>query len=454
MDLIVCKFGGSSVATAENIRKIESILEQKKSRRCVVVSAPGKAQNVHVKVTDLLIAATKKSLEGKNTDNEQAEIKHRFTQIYAELGLDDASILEVLKDLSTRLSSDKSNSQKYRDLVVASGEDLNAQLFAAYLSKQGKAARYVSPVDAHFLVTEKFGDAQPLDQGITNLSSLREICEKEIMVFPGFFGVTANGDVATFSRGGSDLTGSVLAEALDAGEYENWTDVDGIFSCNPNVVKNPVQIPALTYKEMRELSYIGFTVLHEEAVRPAMRKMIPIRLRNTNNVDNQGTLIVSQRLPSERDVVGIASRGGFCSFTLEKFLMNRELGFGRRLLSIFEDMGYSYEHCPSGVDNISIILEQKQLTPESVNNIIREIEDQLQPDNTRTEFNIALVAVVGEGLLHKLGVLAQAATALSRAGVNIKMANQGSSEMSIIFGIDAEDEGRAVNALYEEFFGN
>ena len=180
--------------------------------------------------------------------------------------------------------------------------------------------------------------------------------------------------------------------------------------------------------------------------------MIPIRLRNTDNLDNQGTVIVSQRLPTERDVVGIASRGGFCSFTLEKFLMNRELGFGRRLLSIFEQRGLSYEHCPSGVDNISIILEQSQLTPELVNDVIRAIEDELRPDKVRTEFNIALVAVVGEGLLHKIGVLAQAATALSQAGVNIKMANQGSSEMSMIFGIDADDERKAVNALYDVFF--
>lgn len=183
-----------------------------------------------------------------------------------------------------------------------------------------------------------------------------------------------------------------------------------------------------------------------------MRKKIPIRLRNTNNVKNEGTLVVSERLPSERDVIGVASGGGYCSFTLQKFLMNREKGFGRRLLSIFEELDLSYEHCPSGVDNISVILDQSQLKPEGVNNIIRTITEQLQPDEIRTEFGIALVSVVGEGLIHKVGVLAQAAHALSNAGVNIKMVNQGSSEMSIIFGIDASDEKKAVNALYNEFF--
>jgi aspartate kinase len=183
-----------------------------------------------------------------------------------------------------------------------------------------------------------------------------------------------------------------------------------------------------------------------------MRKKIPIRLRNSNNVDNGGTLIVSERLPGERDVVGIASGGGYCSFTLQKFLMNREKGFGRRLLSIFEDMGLSYEHCPSGVDNISVILDQEQLKPETVNSIIRTIGEELSPDDIKTEFGIALISVVGEGLVRKIGVLSQAAGVLSKAGVNIKMINQGSSEISIIFGIDASDERKAVNALYKEFF--
>ena len=197
---------------------------------------------------------------------------------------------------------------------------------------------------------------------------------------------------------------------------------------------------------------MGFNVLHEEAVRPVMRKKIPIRLRNANNISNEGTLIVSERLPSERDVIGVASDRGYCSFTLQKFLMNREKGFGRRLLSIFEDMNLSYEHCPSGVDNISVILDQNQLKPEDVNNIIRAIDEKLSPDDIRTEFGISLVSVVGEGLTHKIGVMAQAAMALSKAGVNIKIVNQGSSEISIIFGIDSSDEKKAVNALYEEFF--
>ncbi len=452
MKYIVCKFGGSSVATSEKIQQIVKIMEQNPLRRCIVLSAPGKAPNFAIKVTDLLIKASQKALAGEDYSQEVRQITERFNSIYHSLDLPIEKIQTIVSDIDRRLSSDKSHSGKFRDLVVAAGEDINCQLFAEYLNFIGMKASYISPLQAGLIVTPVFGDAQPIAEVALKLASLKRLIPDQILVFPGFFGYTADGDVATFSRGGSDLTGAILAEALDVAEYENWTDVDGIFSAHPQMVDSPSQIPALTYREMRELSYIGFNVLHEEAVRPVMRKKIPIRLRNTNNIKNEGTLVVSERLPSERDIIGIASGNGYCSFTLHKFLMNREKGFGRRLLSIFEDMDLSYEHCPSGVDNISVILDQGQLKPEAVNNIIRTISEELNPDDIRTEFGISLIAVVGEGLIHKIGVLAQAAKALSSAGVNIKMINQGSSEMSIIFGIDTSDEKKAVCALYNEFF--
>jgi aspartate kinase len=452
MEIIVCKFGGTSVATSETIRQIAKILEKNPRRRCVVVSAPGKAAGVTVKVTDMLIRATQKALKNEPYAEELAVVKKRYREIYEPVGVKKDIIETMLTEFDKRLSSPCDHTGKFRDSVVAAGEDVNARLFAEYLKQTGVKATYISPKEAGLIVTPVFGDAQPIDEVALRLAGLKKICSEMVVVFPGFFGVTAEGDIATFSRGGSDLTGSILAEAIDAVEYENFTDVDGIFSANPNIVDGPVQIPALTYKEMRELSYIGFNVLHEEAVRPVMSKKIPIRLRNTFNLDNAGTLIVSERLPSQRDVTGIAAGGGYCSFTLQKFLMNREKGFGRRLLSIFEELNLSYEHCPSGVDNISIILDQNQLRPEDVNNIIRMIDDRLKPDDIKVEFGIALVAVVGEGLLHKIGVLSQSAAALSNASVNIKMCNQGSSEISMIFGIDASDEKKAVTALYDEFF--
>lgn len=454
MQYLVCKFGGSSVATSEKIQQIVKIMEQNPLRRCIVLSAPGKAPSYPVKVTDLLIAASQKALAGEDCSQEIRQITDRFTSIYETLDLPAEKIQKILSDIDRRLSSDKSHPGKFRDLVVAIGEDINSQLFAEYLNFIGMKASYISPLQAGLIVTSVFGDAQPIPEVSLKLASLKRLIPDQILVFPGFFGYTADGDVATFSRGGSDLTGAILAEALDVAEYENWTDVDGIFSAHPQMVDSPAQIQALTYREMRELSYIGFNVLHEEAVRPVMRKKIPIRLRNTNNIKNEGTLVVTERLPSQRDIIGIASGSGYCSFTLYKFLMNREKGFGRRLLSIFEDMDLSYEHCPSGVDNISVILDQDQLKPEGVNNIIRTITEELKPDDIRTEFGISLISVVGEGLIHKIGVLAQAAKAMSSAGVNIKMINQGSSEMSIIFGIDTSDEKKAVSALYKEFFSN
>ncbi len=452
MEILVCKFGGSSVATHDKLEHIVHIIRQDPRRRCIVLSAPGKAPEYTIKVTDLLIDASKKAIDNQPYSQIVEAIKERFRAIYLPLKVSSNDIEEVLSVLDTRMEFSREHAGKFRDLIVASGEDLNSRLFARYLSSLGFSCTYINPGEAGMTVTPVFGDAQPLSDCALKMAGLKRICSESIIIFPGFFGYTADGDVATFSRGGSDLTGSLCAEALDATEYENWTDVNGIFSAHPGIVTNPQQIPALTYKEMRELSYMGFNVLHEEAVKPVMRKKIPIRLRNTNNLSNVGTLIVSERLPNERDVIGVSSNSGFCSFTLQKFLMNREHGFGRRLLGIFENLGLSYEHCPSGVDNISVILDQEQLKSEVVNSIIRTIEDQLQPDEIKSEFGISLVSVVGEGLVHRIGFLTKAATALSDACVNIKMVNQGSSEMSIIFGIDASDEKKAVQALYDAFF--
>ncbi len=453
MGLIVCKFGGSSVATKERIENIAEIITGNPKRKCVVLSAPGKAQGITVKVTDLLIQITQKLLSGASVQTEVGLLQARYSDIYVPLGLDKTIVDGVLADFENRINGDQSNPARFRDLIVSAGEEYNARLFAAYLKFTGAAAEYVSPKESGMVVTPVFGDAQPTRDTASRLAKLADICEKSIVVYPGFFGITSEGDIATFSRGGSDLTGALLSEALDADEYENWTDVDGIFSTNPNLVPSPAQIPALTYREMRELSYIGFNVFHEEAVTPVMDKRIPIRLRNTNNTSNTGTLIVAERLPSERDVIGIASGGRYCSFTIQKFLMNRERGFGRKLLAIIEEYELSFEHCPSGVDNLSVVLDQTQLEPETVNAITRSIQRELAPDEIKVEFDIALISVVGEGLVHKVGVLAQSAQALSTAGINVKMVNQGSSELSIIFGIDAADEKRAVKALYDEFYG-
>jgi len=452
METIVCKFGGTSVATKEKIERIGHILQNDPRRRCVVLSAPGKAPGINTKVTDLLIQIYEYSLKQKEVARQIDELKKRYLDIYQPLGLSAGLIAEVCSKLDAGIASDKKEKAKYRDRIVALGEEFNARLFAEYLSLINIKATFVSPQDAGLIVTAEFGDAQPEKESRANLGRLKEICKEAIVVFPGFYGITRNNEVATFSRGGSDLTGSLVAEAVDALEYENWTDVDGIFSANPEFVSSPEQIPALTYKEMRELSYMGFNVFHEEAVKPAINRKIPIRVRNTNNLQNPGTLIVAERLPGERDIVGIAGGKRFCNFNVQKFLMNREIGFMRKLLSIFEDMDLSVEHCPSGVDNISVLLNQDQLRPETIHNIIRAIGEKLCPDEVNTEFGIALISVVGERLHDKITVLAQASAALAKAGINVKLVNQGSSKISIIFGIDAADEKNAVKTLYEEFF--
>jgi len=452
---IVCKFGGTSVGAKEKIEQIVKILKLDPRRKAVVLSAPGKAEGVSTKVTDYLISIVNKSLAGKDIEKDVAGVKGRYYDIYQSLGLTRETIDGVLKRLDERIAADKGNSEKYRDAIVASGEDLNAELFAIYANTVGIKAKFVSPIDVGLIVTANFGDARVKSEGSANLIKLRDyINEGFVVIFPGFFGVSADGDIVTFSRGGSDLTGALVADAINASEYENWTDVNGILSANPKIIENPEQIDALTYREMRELSYMGFGVFHEEAVKPVMKKKIPIRLRNTNNLENRGTLIAFERIPEERTVVGIAAASGFCSFNLQKFLMNREMGFGRKLLQIFEDFGLSYEQCPSGVDNISVVLNQKQklLCSDMVNDLIREIEKELKPDLFKTEYNLSLVAVVGEGLKNQTGVLGVAAAALANAGVNIKIVNQGSSELSIIFGIESADETRAVKALYEAFF--
>ena len=452
MKSIVCKFGGTSVATKEKIEQIADILQLNRQRRFVVLSAPGKASGVNTKVTDLLISISNKSLNNKDFNNEVNAVKKRYTDIFEPLGLDSTLISDVCTVIDKRITASRKNPAQYRDAIAALGEEINSRFFTEYLTLKNINAQYVSPEQAGLNVTSVFGDAQPEKESSSNLARLAETYPEGIVVFPGFFGITKENEIATFSRGGSDLTGALIAGAINASEYENWTDVDGIFSASPEIIPSPQQIPALTYKEMRELSYMGFNVFHEEAVKPVIEKNIPIRLRNTNNLDNEGTLIVARRLPSERDLIGIASGKRFCSFNLEKFQMNREVGFLRKLLSIFEELGLSVDHCPSGVDNISVLLNQDQLRPETVHNIVRAIEEKLDPDDIKTEFGIALISVVGEGLHNKIGVLAQATSVLTKANINVKLINQDSSKISIIFGIDAADEKKAVTVLYDEFF--
>jgi len=447
----VAKFGGTSLASAEQIRKVCSIITSDPERRLVVVSAPGKRFKEDIKVTDLLIKCAEKYIDCGNAEDEMKAVVARYAEIAKDLGLGDDIVKEIEEDLRERLNSDMNNNSKFMDLLKAAGEDNSAKLVAQYLKSIGINAQYINPKDAGLFLSDEFGNARVLPQSYDNLKSLRD--REGVMIFPGFFGYSLEGDVVTFPRGGSDITGSILAAAIEADLYENFTDVDSVFVANPNIVKDPKPISVVTYREMRELSYSGFSVLHEETLEPVYRRGIPVCIRNTNNPSSTGTMIVPERKTKNGPVVGIACDNGFCTILVSKYMMNREVGFGRRLLQILEDEKLSYEHVPSGIDNISIILKEKQLNPEIEERIQKRIKDELAVDHVSIERGLSLIMLVGEGMMRTVGIAYRATGAFARAGVNIEVINQGSSEVSMMFGVRASDADKAVRSLYEEFFG-
>ncbi|MDQ0226441.1 aspartate kinase [Metabacillus niabensis] len=446
----VVKFGGSSLASGEQLKKVFQIVVSDPERKIVVVSAPGKRFSDDIKVTDLLIDCAEKVLAGEEIESEFATIIERYASIAKELEISLDIIDTISHDLKALLNGNKEKPDRFLDAIKASGEDNNAKLIAAYFQHRGVLAQYVSPKEAGLIVSDEPGNAQVLPESYDNLYKLRD--REGIIVFPGFFGHNKNGDVLTFSRSGSDITGSILANGVKADLYENFTDVDAVYSVNPTIVQNPKEISELTYREMRELSYAGFSVFHDEALIPAFRAGIPVNVKNTNNPTAPGTRIVNERANTNGPVIGIASDKGFCSIYISKYLMNREIGFGRRLLQILEDFGLTYEHVPSGIDDVTVILRQNQMDKEIEAAITKRIITELHADKVIIEHNLVLIMVVGEGMRHNVGTTARAAKALANAGVNIEMINQGSSEVSMMFGVKEAQEKRAVQALYNEFF--
>lgn len=446
----VVKFGGSSLATGAQFEKVLNIVVSDPKRKMVVVSAPGKRYAHDVKVTDLLIECAEKALRNEDNSEQVATVLERYENIANELNLSKEIIGEIRENILRLLNGKHDNRNRFLDAIKASGEDNNAKLVAKYFQSKGIEAHYVNPKDAGLFVTDESGNAQVLPESYDHLYALRE--RSGIIIFPGFFGYTKEGEVVTFSRSGSDITGSILANGVKADLYENFTDVDAVYSVNPNIVQNPKEISELTYREMRELSYAGFSVFHDEALIPAFRAGIPVNVKNTNNPSAPGTKIVNHRNNTNGPVVGIASDKGFCSIYVSKYLMNREIGFGRKLLLILEDYGMSYEHTPSGIDDITVILRQNQMDQYTEQDIIERIKTELVADEVKIEHDLALLMIVGEGMRQNVGTTARAAKALANAGVNIEMINQGSSEVSMMFGVKEAQEKRAVQAIYEEFF--
>ena len=446
----VCKFGGSSLADAGQISKVCDIVLADKDRRIVVVSAPGKRDKSDTKVTDLLIRCAEARLAGGDAADEMAAVIARFELIRKNLDIAEDIMTHIESDLRERVGGDTGNKLAFTDAVKASGEDFNARIVAGELVKRGVEARYLNPRDAGMLMTDEFGNAELLPESMQTLAAVSDF--GGITVFPGFFGYTKGGEIVTFPRGGSDITGSILAAAVKADLYENFTDVDSVFSVDPRIVPNAAPITELTYREMRELAYAGFSVLHDEAVAPVARAGIAICIKNTNNPEAKGTMITPERSPSEGIVVGIAGDDGFCTVFVDKYLMNRTIGFGRRLLGIFEDEGISYEHMPSGIDSVSVVIRADGFDEVKEKKIIEKITEHMKPDAILVERGLALIMLVGEGMHYRIGISAQATKALADVGVNIEMINQGASEISLMFGVKAEDREKAVASLYNAFF--
>lgn len=435
MGVKVAKFGGSSVADAIQLSKVKGIIEADTDRRYVVVSAPGKRFSEDNKMTDLLYLCKTHIEHNVPYDQVFQVICDRFRAMEMNLGVDVNLEMEFTK-IREKLESGAS-----ADYIASRGEYLSAVLTAAYLGYDF--------VDAAGLV--QFDEkGRFLDQA-TNEALAKALAEHERAVIPGFFGTYPDGSIKTFSRGGSDITGSLVAKAVKAEIYENWTDVPGFLVADPRIVKNPEPIKTVSYQELRELSYMGASVLHEDAVYPVREENIPINIRNTNDPKHPGTIILSEPDRStDRIVTGIAGSKDFSVIAISKNMMASERGFVRRILSILEDYDVPVEHLPSGIDTISIVVSNKKLN-RALDEILEEIERKVQPDKIDVFENMALIATVGAGMTNRTGVSATLFTALSNAKVNIRMIDQGSSEINIIVGVENKDFETAIKAIYHAF---
>ena len=439
MSIKVVKFGGSSLADAEHFRQVAAIIKADPDRRYVVPSAPGKREKSDTKVTDMLyrcydLIKSRSSME--SIDACYNEIRTRYTSIIAELGLDyDINgELDYVKNAMLHAAG--------RGYAASRGEYLNALILAKYLG--------FDFIDAENVIF--FKENGTLDEEKTNAELSAELDKHKYAVIPGFYGGTPTGTVRTFSRGGSDITGSIVAKAAKADLYENWTDVSGFMMADPRIIDNPCIIKEITYRELRELSYMGATVLHEDAVFPVRSAGIPINIRNTNRPEDEGTMIVSHSLgyDSEHIITGVAGKKGFSVITIEKDSMNTEVGFGRKVLEVFEDNEISFEHLPSGIDTMSVVVSSASLEgrrEKVMNAIVRAV----RPDSVFIEDELSLIAVVGRGMVKAKGTSARVFDALARADINIRIIDQGSSELNIIVGVDDDSYEDALRAIYAEF---
>ena len=431
----VVKFGGSSLASAEQFSKVKKIIDADKDRRYIIPSAPGKRNPKDTKVTDMLYACYDKAVRDEDFKKELRDIRDRFQKIIDGLNLK-TDLTEEFRTIEKNF-----NEKAGEDYAASRGEYLNGIIMADYVG-----ASFVDSAKVIF-----FKENGEFDYEKTNDFLTRALTDVEKAVIPGFYGSTPDGKVKTFSRGGSDITGSIVARAVKADVYENWTDVSGVLIADPHIIDDPEVIDIITYKELRELSYMGATVLHENAIFPVRIEGIPINIRNTNAPDEKGTWIVqSTGQKSKFTITGIAGKKGFCSINIEKDKMNTEVGFGRKVLQAFEDNDISFEHMPSGIDTMTVLVHQDEFMNKE-QNVVSQINRTTHPDSIDIESDLALIAVVGRSMKSSRGTAGRIFSALAHSNVNVKMIDQGSSELNIIIGVTNDDFETAIKAIYDIF---
>jgi aspartate kinase len=434
----VVKFGGSSLASASQFKKVGDIIRADHSRKYVVPSAPGKRDSKDTKVTDLLYACYDAAATGKDYKSILTQIKARYQEII------DGLILDL--DLSSEFDTIEKNftTGVGKDYAASRGEYLNGIIMAKYLGFE-----FIDAAEVVF-----FDEEGNFEADYTNDILTERLARVDHAVIPGFYGAMHDGSIKTFSRGGSDITGSIVARAIHADLYENWTDVSGFLVTDPRIVKDPEPIQTITYKELRELAYMGASVLHEDAIFPVRIEGIPINIRNTNRPQDPGTLIVERTCRKPRyTITGIAGKKGFCAVNIEKAMMNSEIGFGRRVLQVFEDCGISFEHMPSGIDTMTIVVHQDEFE-EHEQQVVAGIHRLAKPDSIDLEADLALIAIVGRGMKENRGTAGRVFAALAHARVNVKMIDQGSSEQNIIVGVKNSDFETAIRAIYDVFISS
>ncbi len=427
------------MADGNTMQAVKKIIDSDVKRKYVVVSAPGKRFNGDVKVTDLLYACYGELKEKGDCSQSFAKVRARFESIVKELNLS-MDIKAVLDETQRRLNEEQSE-----DFTASRGEYLSARIMAELLG-----VKFIDGEDVVF-----FKEDGRLDGEKTYRAISQAVADGANAVFPGFYGRGADGKVKTFSRGGSDISGAIVARAVNASVYENWTDVSGFLACDPRIVDNPRRIKNLSYKELRELSYMGANVLHSESIFPVRKANIPIVIKNTFRPDDEGTSIlpISQYTPDGTVVTGIAGKKNFTVILIEKNHMNNEIGFVRKVLSVLEREGVSVEHIPSGIDTMSVVVDSEEIQGYKIEQIIEGIKNEADPDVIRVMENVALIATVGHGMSSSIGTSARLFDAMARANVNAKMIDQGSSELNIIVGVKNEDCEKCISAIYHEFFG-